>query len=454
MHPFVLISFSLLLLLCLETTTSNQLVRDDDVVMIVMNKCLDKERHALLHFKSRLQVPFDTLSTWTAADDECCTWEGVTCNNQTGRVTQLDISRYNIGGEISHSLLNLSYLNYLDLSYNPFNCSIPIFIGFMTELRYLDLSYNSFFGTIPPEFGNLTNLQWLYLGDVGSCRVENIEWLSHLSHLEALVLDGISLAKQNYWTDVIFSLQKLSDLSLRGCELSQVMYPYSSFFNSSTSIHILLLGNNSLNSSMYHWLFPLISNKLRFLDLSSNMLDGIPKYLGNLCSLEYLSFDNNSVVVKFPDFLNNLSGCTSLTLQQLDASGSQFIGSLSDEIHKFSSLTDLDLSKNQLSGTISEKLWELPRLEVLDVSFNSLRGSISENIGKSKLLSIDLSRNSLQGVPSLDHDHISNLSYLENIDLSYCKLGPRFPKWIQTLKNLTYLDISNTKISDTIPVEF
>ncbi|KAL4591369.1 hypothetical protein LXL04_004330 [Taraxacum kok-saghyz] len=443
MDPFVFIIFSLLLL-NQKTTIAKQL-----------NKCLDEERHALLHFKSRLQDPDSVLSTWIANEHDCCKWRRITCNNKTGRVTELDINNYNIGGEISNSLLNLSYLSYLDLSGNSFHGAIPTIIGSLTRLKYLnlgynnlngtipksigslielrnlDLSYTSLYGTIPPELGNLTNLQTLSLGSNGGCRVENLEWLSTLSHLEELDMSGVSLAKANHWVNVVSSLQKLSQLSLWGCELSQVMYPYSSFVNSSSYINTLDLGDNNLTSSMYHWLFLLTNNKLRSLELSRNLLDGIPKYVGNLCSLETLTLGKNSAVVIFPDFLKNLSGCTSLTLQDLSARKSQLVGSLSDDIHKFSSLEYLYLSENKLNGSISGKLLELP-----------------------KLLSIDLSENSLQGIPS--NVHVSNISYshVEYTDISSCKLGPHFPKWIQTLKNVTHLDISNNGISDTIPLGF
>ncbi|CAH1452533.1 unnamed protein product [Lactuca virosa] len=436
LHPnSLLLSPTLPLPLSSSWLSISQLVREGEGGVdadVVMNKCLDKEIHALLLFKAPLKDPDGGLSTWTADEHDCCKWKGITCNNQTGHVTKLEISNSGLVGEISHSLLNLSYLNHLDLSINSFHGNIPIFIGSMTQLIYLDLSDNSFYGTIPPEFENLTNLQHLQLSYVGRCRVEKIEWLSNLSHLEKLELDGISLAKQNHWVDVILSLPKLSYLSLEGCELSQVMYPYSSSFlnfsSSSSSIEGLYLGNNSLTSSMYRWLFLLTSNKLGYLDLSYNMLDGIPKYLGNLCSLEYLEISNNSAAVQFPDFLNNLSGCTSLSLQWLDASDSQFIESLSNDIQKFSSLEYLDLSHNHLNGSISEKLWELPRLRTLYLSFNNLT------------------------VPS--PDHLSNISYFQYLDLRSSNIGPLFPKWIQTLKNLTRLDLSNTGISDTIPLEF
>ncbi|KAK1435262.1 hypothetical protein QVD17_01023 [Tagetes erecta] len=188
------------------------------------------------------------------------------------------------------------------------------------------------------------------------------------------------------------------------------------------------------------------------LDLSLNKLDGIPKYLGNLCSLTTLNFYFNSMPVHFPDFLSNLSGCTSFTLQNLVASGSQLIGSFSNDIERFSSMKYLSLSNNQLNGTISEKVWHLPRLQRLDFSYNSLKGAISEYIGKTKISVIDLSNNPLEGVPF--KAHMSNISNVKEIDLSSCKLGPRFPKWIHMLKNLSRIDIANTGISDTIPEDF
>ncbi|XP_052620883.1 receptor-like protein EIX2 [Lactuca sativa] len=349
------------------------------------------------------------------------------------KLSYLNLGRNNLNGTIPTFIGSLIRLTYLSLSSNSFYGTIPTSIGSLTRLTYLDLGSNNLNVTIPPEFGNLTNLQYLHLDSVGRCRVENLEWLSHLSHLEWLKMDGISLAKQNHWVDIILSLPKLSLLSLDGCELSQVMYPYSSSFlnsSSSSSISYLSLRNNNLTSSMYSLLLPLTTNNLRSLDLSGNMLDGIPKYLGNLCSLETLYFNNNSAVVKFPDFLNNLSGCTSLSLQYLYAPESEFTGSLSDDIQRFPSLYFLDLSHNQLNRSISEKLWELPRLQTLDLSFNNLT------------------------VPSTYH--LSNISYVKYLDLSSCKLlGPRFPKWIiQTLINLTFLDLYNTGISDTIRLEF
>ncbi|KAJ0941533.1 putative non-specific serine/threonine protein kinase [Helianthus annuus] len=159
-------------------------------------KCTEKERQALLHFKSYIHYdPRGLLTTWTpgeeekAATNDCCYWSGVTCNNHS-RVTSLELSDGFLEGKISPSLLNFSYLNYLDLSSNWFNGTIPMFIGSMTQLRYLYLGWNDFSGIIPSELGNLTNLQELSLESLSSCTVENLDWLSHLSQLDNLVMSG------------------------------------------------------------------------------------------------------------------------------------------------------------------------------------------------------------------------------------------------------------------------
>ncbi|XP_076894344.1 receptor-like protein EIX2 [Bidens hawaiensis] len=326
----ILFIFSFLLLW--TKTTSSTSISHRLVQATARYKCIDNERDALLDFKAHLQDPNGNLSTWTIEkeeDYECCKWNGVTCNNRTGHVTELNLSSYSLG-----------------------------------------------------ELGSLPYLQYLSLGNLTSCIVDNIDWLSHMSDLIHLNMDDISLAKANSWVNVILGLQNLSYLSLSRCDLSQVMHPYSSsFLNSSTSsIDTLYLNDNNLNSSMYHWLWPLTSNKLRYLDLSKNMLDG--KSFGYLCSLTNLDFSYNSVVANLPDFLNNnWSGCTSVALQTLHASYSRFTG-----------------------------------------------------------------------VPS--EADMPNLSYVYDIGLSSCNLGPLFPRWIQSLKKLTRLNIAKNGISDTIPVEF
>ncbi|GKD27520.1 leucine-rich repeat-containing protein [Tanacetum coccineum] len=152
MHTFIL---SLVLLWFITTTATSfghQLVAAAEGN--ANYKCIVKERQALLDFKSQLQDPNDMFSTWRPdEEDDCCQWRGVGCSNQTGHVTSLHLpSNLNGGGlvgEISFSLLNLSYLNDLDLSYNSFHGNIPPFIGSMAHLTNLDL-VESFLNPLVP----------------------------------------------------------------------------------------------------------------------------------------------------------------------------------------------------------------------------------------------------------------------------------------------------------------
>ncbi|GJU95279.1 leucine-rich repeat-containing protein [Tanacetum coccineum] len=175
------------------------------------------------------------LSTWRPEEeDDCCQWLGVASNNQTGHVTKLALygSPYSSSlevhnestGTIPESIGNMTQLTHLGLDVNKFNGVIPESIGSLSNLTHLDLHGNKFSGTIPRsivkislvepfqcslvsdnvfygtilrEFGNLTNLEYLYLDSLKTCRVENLDWLSSLSSLGVLIMDGTSLAKAN-----------------------------------------------------------------------------------------------------------------------------------------------------------------------------------------------------------------------------------------------------------------
>ncbi|XP_059629467.1 receptor-like protein EIX1 [Cornus florida] len=92
-------------------------------------------------------------------------------------------------------------------------------------------------------------------------------------------------------------------------------------------------------------------------------------------------------------------------------------------------------------------------LEFLDVSSNSLEGTISEAhlSNLNNLQWLDLSSNSL----ALDFNSDWNPPFqLDGINLRSCRLGPRFPNWLQTQTNYSQLDISNSRISDIVPKKF
>ncbi|KAL6289283.1 hypothetical protein ACE6H2_006793 [Prunus campanulata] len=95
----------------------------------------------------------------------------------------------------------------------------------------------------------------------------------------------------------------------------------------------------------------------------------------------------------------------------------------------------------------------MSQLRNIDFSMNSLEGVVSEtHFSKlSRLKYLDLSSNSL--VLNFHSDWVPPFQ-LYYIVLGSCKMGPHFPKWLQTQKDSSELDISNAGISDILPSWF
>ncbi|XP_034711258.1 receptor-like protein EIX2 [Vitis riparia] len=266
-------------------------------------------------------------------------------------------------------------------------------------------------------------------------------------------------------------MPSLTELYLSHTQLPPIIPTISiSHINSSTSLAVLDLSENDLTSSIYPWLFNFSSSlvhldllwndlngsipdafgnmtTLAYLDLSRNQLEGeIPKSLTDLCNLQELwLFHNNLTGLKEKDYL----ACPNHTLEVLDLSYNQLKGSFPD-LSGFSQLRELDLEFNQLNGTLPESIGQLAQLQVLSIASNSLRGTVSANhlFGLSNLIYLDLSFNSLTFNISLEQVPQFRAS---SIMLASCKLGPRFPNWLQTQEVLGELDISASGISDVIP---
>ncbi|XP_034686659.1 receptor-like protein EIX1 [Vitis riparia] len=373
--------------------------------------CNETEKRALLSFKHALSDPGHCLSSWFSQED-CCGWNGVYCHNITGRVVKLDLKNphgynFSLGGKVSPALLQLEFLNYLDLSQNDFGGTpIPSFLGSMQSLTYLDLHLASFGGLIPPQLGNLSNLQHLSLGGGDSLYepqlyVENLGWISHLSSLEYLFMYKVDLQREVHWLESTSMLSSLSELYLVACELDN-MSPSLGYVNF-TSLTFLSLPRNHFNHEIPHWLFNLSTSHipLNGLDLSNNQLTGqIPEYLGNLSSLTSLSLNRNRLNGPLPSSLGLLSN-----------------------------LEDLVIGNNSLEGTISEVHFnKLSKLKYLDMSSTSLIFKVKSN-----------------WVPPFQ---------LERMWMSSCQMGPNFPTWLETQTSLQYLDISKSGIVDIAPKWF
>ncbi|XP_024171703.1 receptor-like protein EIX2 [Rosa chinensis] len=363
--------------------------------------CLESERQALLQFKQGLVDESNALASWKSEKD-CCKWRGIACNNQTGHVTGLNFSfsydsyfNYSevpLRGAMSPSLLELPFVNYLDLSYNDFEgIVIPKLIGSLSQLKELKLAHANFSGLVPPQLGNLSNLHTLDLS-------------------------------RNYDATNVSSNFVHIDLSH-----SQLEGPIPDVFTSMLSLVTL--------------------------DLSWNKLEGgIPKGFQNLCSLESLTLWSNQLSENIEDSVKTLS-CAENTLMTLDLSYNQFWGSWPD-LARFSKLRELHLGKNQLNGYVPASVGQLSSLEHLSLSGNSFTGVITEShfLKLSRLHYLGLSGNYFSINLSSDWNPPFQLTGL--LDMSSYKLGPAFPKWILTQTNLTGLYLSNAGLSGSLPNKF
>ncbi|GMP21929.1 hypothetical protein CsSME_00000139 [Camellia sinensis var. sinensis] len=173
------------------------------------------------------------------------------------------------------------------------------------------------------------------------------------------------------------------------------------------------------------------------LSLHHNHLEGaLPKSFANLTRLRSLDLHKNNLTEELHQFLQKLSGAED-SLEVLYVGYSRLSGSLPD-FTRFSSLIELSAGYNQLSGSIPETFRQLPSLVSLELNGNQITGSLPD----------------LSMFPSLmDSDWVPPFQ-LDIIYLLSCKLGPHFPKWLQTQKNFSELDISSNGISDNVPSWF
>ncbi|XP_020114516.1 probable LRR receptor-like serine/threonine-protein kinase At4g36180 [Ananas comosus] len=449
--------------------------------------CFETERNALLAFKADLIDPRNQLASWKSQN--CCTWKGVVCSNTTGHILKLNLrNSYDninyfpnskrpsaLGGKISPSLLLLNHLEHLDLSLNNFSeIRIPEFFGSLKNLRYLNLSGACFSAMVPPQLGNLSKLHYLDLNSLHcdtNIRVDNFLWLAHMSSLHYLDISSVNMSFATDWLQAINMLPSLKYLDMSTTSLLTI--PISLPFINITTLRVLKIAGNSINSTLPRWLWNLTS--ITHLDLSSNEFHGFipdelsclkslnvlslgsnnfkgmsPKAFSNLCSLNTLDLRRVGFSGEINKWVERLPSCVQQNLQKLYFEDNKLSGNLSSWLERMNSLTEIDLSENSLNRTIPIGVWRLPNLTRLYLQSNFFEGTITEvqlsHLQRLKWL--DLAYNSFN--MQISHDWIPPFQ-LKALHLASCNLGPKFPTWLQGQTQLEELGLSNNGINEMLP---
>ncbi|RZB61530.1 Receptor-like protein EIX2 [Glycine soja] len=338
---------------------------------------------------------------------------------------ELDFQYNQITGSLP-DLSVFSSLRSLVLYGNKLSGKIPEGIRLPFHLKSLSIESNSLEGGIPKSFGN-------------SCALRSLDMFGNNLNKElSVIIHQLSGCAR-------FSLQ---ELYIRGNQINGTLSDLSIF----SALKTLDLSENQLNGKIpENTKLPYL---LETLSIGSNSLEGgIPKSFGDACALRSLDMSNNSLSEEFPMIIHHLSGCARYSLEQLDLSMNQINGTLPD-LSIFSSLRELNLYGNKLNGEIPKDIKFPPQLEELDMQSNSLKGVLTDYhfANMSKLYFLELSDNSLMAL-AFSQNWVPPFQ-LSHIGLRSCKLGPVFPKWLETQNQFRDIDISNAGIADMVPKWF
>lgn len=102
---------------------------------------------ALLGFLGGLNYPSNLVDSWSG-NNPCLTWLGIKCNAD-GKVSMINMQRFNLSGTLSPSVANLGSLVQIKLGGNHLNGVVPSNWTSLRNLNVLDLSDNNISPPLP-----------------------------------------------------------------------------------------------------------------------------------------------------------------------------------------------------------------------------------------------------------------------------------------------------------------
>ncbi|KAI9176232.1 hypothetical protein LWI28_000148 [Acer negundo] len=386
--------------------------------------CHEDERSALLKFKQsflfgkyycfRPISDFPKVESWkleggNSSSADCCSWDGVKCDEETGHVIKLDLSSSCLWGSINSTttLFHLVHLQWLSLAYNYFNNSeIPATINNLSRLSHLNLSHSVISGQIPPQLLDLRNLVSLDLSDNAFIEVPGNE--THYLELREPSLQNL--------------VEKLTNLKVLNLDRVDI----------STPIHLILANLSSLS----------------YLSLQSCRLQGeFPSQIFHLPNLSVLQLSHN---INLTGYLPEFERSSPLTVLAIGSCG--FSGKIPYSLGNLTKLVSLDVSFNSFLGELPVSIGNLASLKELDLQgCNFSSGQISSsrlgNLTQLNYLALSHSHNIFSGRNFSSLSWIAKNTELKFLYLSDLNLIGEIPLWLMNLTQLTHLDMSHNQLT-------
>ncbi|CAL5328039.1 receptor-like protein Cf-9 [Camellia sinensis] len=416
--------------------------------------CTQQQTSALLQFKQQFSFykyasyfqcdlsgihSYPKTESWKEGSD-CCSWDGVECDNNTSQVIGLDLSCSWLNGTIhpnSTIFYYFPHLHRLNLAFNDFGMSrISSEFSRFTRLTHLNLSGSSFSGKVPIE----------------------VSFPSKLVSLDLSCNYGLTLEEPGFEL-LVQNLTKVRDLNLDSVNISSVV---SNSLLNLTSLTLLDLGSCGLLGKFPDGIFHLPHLNELWIGDNPALTGYFPEFINSSSPLQYLALSVTNFSGELPDSIGNLKSLTALY-----AGRCKFYGSIPTSLGNLTEMIELEIGQNNFTGMLPSSLSNLGNLVYLAARGNKFEGPLpSQIIGLPNLWWLDLADNLINGtipswvfsLPALHCFNISNnkltghvkqfkSTHLTTIDLRNNNFHGRFPSSTFKLVNLTALLLSSNNFS-------